>query len=298
MEYRGCTAAVTGAASGIGRALAVELAGRGAQLALSDVDRAGLDETLRLCAPGRQQIRAFELDVSDRQAVLAHAEAVAATFGGVNLVVNNAGVAVAASVEETSFEDLDWLLGINLMGVINGTKAFLPHLIRSGDGHLVNISSVFGLVAPAYQSAYCTAKFGVRGFTEALRQEMLIGGYPVSVHCAHPGGVKTNIARRARYPGGRGLLGPDPAERFDQMARTTPEVAARKILAGVERRGPHPGGNRRLPHCRHSTPARSPIRRIVHAGRSQGCSPVTGRHHHLAGAGPAGHPATTGSGTS
>jgi NAD(P)-dependent dehydrogenase (short-subunit alcohol dehydrogenase family) len=238
VEYQGRTAVVTGAGSGIGRALAVELAGRGARLALSDIDEAGLDETVRLCGPARKGLRAFELDVSDRQALLAHAEEVAGAFGSVNLVVNNAGVAVVATVEETSFEDLDWLLGINLMGVINGTKAFLPHLIRSRDGHLVNISSVFGLVAPPYQSAYSTAKFGVRAFTESLRQEMLIAGHPVTVHCVHPGGVKTNIARRARFPGGPGRLGPDPGERFERTARTTPRVAARKILAGVDRNSP------------------------------------------------------------
>jgi NAD(P)-dependent dehydrogenase (short-subunit alcohol dehydrogenase family) len=238
VEYRGRTAVVTGAASGIGRALAVELAGRGARLALSDVDGAGLNQTVRQCGLVGDDVRAFELDVSDRQAFLAHAEEVAEVFGSVNLVVNNAGVALVGTVEETGFEELDWLLGINLMGVITGTKAFLPHLIRSGDGHLVNISSVFGLVAPAYQSAYCTAKFAVRGFTESLRQEMLISGQPVSVHCVHPGGVKTNIARRARYAGGPNPLGPDPAERFDRLARTSPEVAARKILAGVDRDSP------------------------------------------------------------
>jgi NAD(P)-dependent dehydrogenase (short-subunit alcohol dehydrogenase family) len=238
VEYRGRTAVVTGAASGLGRALTVELASRGARVAASDVDSAGLDETVRLCGRGRAQIKAFGLDVSDRQAVLSHAEAVIAAFGGVNIVVNNAGVAVVGTVEETSFEDLDWLLGINLMGVINGTKAFLPHLVRSGDGHLINISSVFGLIAPAYQGAYCTAKFGVRGFTESLRQEMLIRDQPVSVHCVHPGGVRTNIARRARYGGDPGAFGSDPAGRFDRIARTTPEAAARKILSGVERNAP------------------------------------------------------------
>jgi NAD(P)-dependent dehydrogenase (short-subunit alcohol dehydrogenase family) len=229
---------VTGAGSGLGRALALELAARGAQLALSDIDSAALEETVRGCQPAAAKIRAFELDVSDRHAFLAHAAEVEAAFGAVNLVINNAGVAVVASVQDTSFEDLDWLLGINLMGVISGSKAFLPALIRSGDGHLVNISSVFGLVAPAYQSAYCTAKFGVRGFTESLRQEMLISRHPVSVHCVHPGGVKTNIARRARYAGGTSPLGPDPAQSFDRVARTSPGVAARKILAGVDRDSP------------------------------------------------------------
>jgi NAD(P)-dependent dehydrogenase (short-subunit alcohol dehydrogenase family) len=150
------------------------------------------------------------------------------------MVINNAGVAVAATVEEMTFEDLDWLLGINLLGVINGSKAFLPHLIRSGDGHLVNLSSVFGLIAPATQSAYyCAAKFAVRGFTESLRQEMLISGLPVSVHCAHPGGIRTNIARNARVAPSIGS-GSSFADDFGRVARTTPERAARVILHGVE----------------------------------------------------------------
>jgi NAD(P)-dependent dehydrogenase (short-subunit alcohol dehydrogenase family) len=238
VEYQGRTAVVTGAGSGLGKALALELAARGAELALSDIDGPGLEDTVRRCQSAAGRIRAFELDVSDRHALLAHADEVESAFGAVNLVINNAGVAVVGTVEDTSFDDLDWLLGINLMGVINGSKAFLPGLIRSGDGHLVNISSVFGLVAPAYQSAYCAAKFGVRGYTESLRQEMLISGHPVSVHCVHPGGVKTNIARRARYADGPNPLGPDPAQRFDRVARTTPDVAARKILAGVDRDAP------------------------------------------------------------
>ncbi len=240
MDYAGKTAVVTGAASGIGRALAVELSRRGANLAISDVNTAGLDETVRLCAVagspgGGGKVLPYELDVADRGAVLVHAEEVKSAFATINLVVNNAGVAVAATVEETSFDDLDWLLGINLMGVLNGTKAFLPHLISSGDGHIVNISSVFGLIAPAYQSAYSTAKFGVRGFTESLRQEMLISRQPVTVHSVHPGGIKTNIARSARYVGTPKRLGDDPAGHFDRVARTTPDKAARIILAGVDR---------------------------------------------------------------
>ncbi|MDA8048085.1 MAG: SDR family NAD(P)-dependent oxidoreductase, partial [Actinomycetota bacterium] len=161
---------------------------------------------------------------------------VASTFGAVHLVVNNAGVAVAGTIEETTLEDFDWLLGINLWGVIYGTKAFLPHLIASGDGHLVNLSSVFGLIAPAYNGAYCTAKFAVRGFTEALRQEMTIAGHPVQVHSVHPGGIRTNIARNARVkPSAEALAsGPDPAAAFDRIARTSPEKAARAILAGVD----------------------------------------------------------------
>ena len=236
INYTGRTAVVTGAASGIGRALAVALARRGANLAISDVDTEGLDETVRLCGPAGGKIEPYRLDVADRSAVLAHAEQVVDTFGTVNLVVNNAGVAVGATIEDTSFDDLDWLLGINLNGVINGTKAFLPHLIASGDGHLVNLSSVFGLIAPAYNGAYSTAKFAVRGFTEALRQEMIISGHPVKVHSVHPGGIRTNIARNARMkPSARAATsGKDPAKEFEKIARTSPDKAAAKILAGVD----------------------------------------------------------------
>lgn len=232
MEYAGKTAVVTGAGSGIGRALALELARRGTRVAASDVNKAELDRTVELA--GGDQVRPYQLDVADRDAFLAHADDVIRDFGQVNLVVNNAGVAVAATVQEMSFDDLDWLLGINLMGVITGSKAFLPHLIASGDGHLVNISSVFGLVGVPTQSAYCTAKFGVRGFTESLRQEMLIGGQPVTVHCVHPGGVKTNIVRNARLHGDA-LEEEDPAGRFDRLARTTPAKAASTILRGVDK---------------------------------------------------------------
>jgi NAD(P)-dependent dehydrogenase (short-subunit alcohol dehydrogenase family) len=231
MEYAGKTAVVTGAASGIGRALTLELVRRGAQVAASDVNKAELDRTVELA--GGDRVRPYPLDVADRDAFVAHADDVVRDFGQVNLVVNNAGVAVAATVEEMTFADLDWLLGINLLGVITGSKAFLPHLIASGDGHLVNLSSVFGLVGVPTQSAYCTAKFGVRGFTESLRQEMLIAGHPVTVHCVHPGGVKTNIVRNGRMH--TEAADEDPAGRFEKMARTTPEKAAATILRGVDR---------------------------------------------------------------
>jgi len=233
LGVQGRPAVVTGAASGIGRALAVELSRRGAHLALSDIDVAGLEDTARACRGAARSalVELYELDVSDRAAVVQHAREVADALGPPALVINNAGVAVAGSVADTPFEDIDWLLGINLLGVINGSKAFLPHLVVSA-GHLVNISSVFGLVAPPYQSAYSTAKFGVRAFTESLRQEMLVAGLPVGVHCVHPGGVRTSIAANARYHiTGAG----DPVSTFDRVARTTPEKAAGVILRGVER---------------------------------------------------------------
>ncbi|HWA65532.1 MAG TPA: SDR family NAD(P)-dependent oxidoreductase [Mycobacteriales bacterium] len=235
MHYRDKAAVITGAGSGIGRALAVELARRGAKLAISDINDDALAETAALCERAGGGGHKYHLDVADRQAVLAHAEQVAHDLGGVNLVVNNAGVALMATVEEMSWEDLDWLMGINFWGVIHGTKAFLPHLIASGDGHLVNVSSVFGFIGVPSQSAYNAAKFGVRGFTEALRQEMLIAGHPVAVSCVHPGGIKTNIARDARAA--RDLMPQEQrSEQFERAARTTPEKAAQIILRGVDRK--------------------------------------------------------------
>jgi NAD(P)-dependent dehydrogenase (short-subunit alcohol dehydrogenase family) len=226
-------AVITGAGSGIGRALALELALRGARLALSDVDSEALDGTVASAKERGAEARGYPLDVADREAVLAHAEAVVADFGQVNLVVNNAGVALGATVEEMSFKDFDWLMGINLGGVVNGTKAFLPHLIASGDGHLVNVSSVFGFIGVPTQSAYNAAKFAVRGFTEALREEMLAARHPVGVSCVHPGGIKTNIVRHSR---GGDEDKAAAAAGFEKIAMTTPEKAARTILRGVERR--------------------------------------------------------------
>lgn len=236
IDYHGRTAVVTGAGSGIGRALALGLSARGAHLALSDINDAGLEETVARCAGGLGKVLGYHVDVADRAAVVAHADEVVSTFGAVHLLVNNAGVAVAGTIAETTFEDFDWLLGINLNGVIHGSKAFLPHLIASGAGHLVNISSVFGLIAPAFNGAYSTAKFGVRGFTEALRQEMRIEGHPVTVHSVHPGGIRTNIARNARVKPSAVEARPDRdlGADFDRIARTSPDKAAATILAGVD----------------------------------------------------------------
>ncbi|UUV28449.1 SDR family NAD(P)-dependent oxidoreductase [Amycolatopsis roodepoortensis] len=224
---------ITGAGSGIGKALAIELAGRGARLALSDVDAVRAAGTVAECEKAGATAKAYALDVADRDAVLAHAEEVAVDFGGANIVVNNAGVALGATVEEMTWDDYDWLMGINLGGVVNGTKAFLPQVIASGDGHVVNLSSVFGFIGVPTQSAYNAAKFAVRGFTEALRQEMLIARHPVKVSCVHPGGIKTNIARDAR--GGVERDMDKAAEGFEKIARTTPEKAAQTIVRGIER---------------------------------------------------------------
>lgn len=235
-NFNSHVAVITGAGSGIGAALATQLAEANARLAISDVNAAGLAETTAACERAGAEVRSYSLDVADRDAMLAHADQVRADFGRVNLVVNNAGVALVGTVEDTEFTDLDWILGINFHGVINGSKAFLPHLIDSGEGHLVNISSVFGLIGVPTQSAYCAAKFGVRGFTESLRQEVRLAKHPVGVSCVHPGGIRTNIARDARQSGQyqpRG--GADMSAIFDRIARTSPEAAARKIITGVRK---------------------------------------------------------------
>jgi len=237
-QLSGRVAAITGAGSGIGRALATELAGHGTHLALSDIDEAGLAETVGRCEGHGVKVTSQRLDVADRAAVEAWAEQVVADHGKVNLVFNNAGVALGATVEGESYDDFHWLMDINFWGVVHGTKAFLPHLKASGEGHVVNISSGFGLVSIPAQSAYNAAKFAVRGFTDSLRMELEIEGAPVSATTIHPGGIKTNIARRARMDpsmadvGGAADATPDE---FDKIAMTTPEKAARQIITAVER---------------------------------------------------------------
>ncbi len=224
---------ITGAASGIGRALAVNCARRGSRLALSDVDDAGLAETVDLAeAAGAREVHSSHLDVADRAAFAAYAATVAQHFGRVNVVVNNAGVALSGDLNDLEYDDMDWITGINFWGVVHGTKEFLPHLIDSGDGHVVNLSSLFGLVAMPGQSMYNAAKFAVRGMTEALREEMLIAGHPVGVTCVHPGGIKTAIARNARVSAVEDK--DETAKLFDEkLAKMTPERAAEIIVRGI-----------------------------------------------------------------
>lgn len=226
-------AVITGAGSGIGRALAVDLAKRGARLALSDVNTTAVAETAALCEKAGAQAAHYVLDVADRAAVYEHADTVESELGKANLVFNNAGVALTASVEEMTWEDFEWIMGVNFWGVMHGTKAFLPQLIESGDGHIVNISSVFGLFSVPTQSAYNATKFAVRGFTEALRQEMKLAGHPVGVSSVHPGGIKTNIAKNSRTA--KVHDHDDLAKTFDKLASTSPESAAKRILRGVLR---------------------------------------------------------------
>ncbi len=185
-DFAGKVVVITGAGSGIGRALALNLAGQGAKLAISDVDTIGLAETTRLVEAIGAEVKSDHLDVTQREAVLEYADAVVAHFGKVNQIYNNAGIAYHGTFEKSEFKDFERVMDVDFWGVVNGTKAFLPHVIASGDGHIVNVSSLFGLLSMPGQSAYNSAKFAVRGFTESLRQEMLIAKHPVKVTCVHP----------------------------------------------------------------------------------------------------------------
>jgi len=236
--FDGKVAVITGAGSGIGRALALDLAGRGAVLALSDRDEVGLLETAERCtARHAREVHTEKLDVRDRAAMAAYATSVATGLGRVDAVFNNAGVALHGDVEETPYDEFERVMDVNFWGVVNGSKEFLPHLIACGDGHLVNISSLFGLMGMPGQAAYNASKFGVRGFSEALRMEMLVAQHPVQVTTVHPGGIKTAIARNARTTQSH-----DPqsiARLFDEkLARTSAEDAAATIVTGVLRNRP------------------------------------------------------------
>jgi NAD(P)-dependent dehydrogenase (short-subunit alcohol dehydrogenase family) len=236
-EIRGKVAVITGAASGIGRATAVALAREGARVAIADVDRAGLAETAKQVASVGGEVSTYLLDVSSREAVYAFAQEIEAQFGGADIVINNAGVAQVATVEELAYEDFEWVMNIDFWGMVYGSKAFLPQLRRKGAGHIVNVSSIFGLFAVPSQAAYNSAKFAIRGFTEALRHEMRGSGIQVS--CVHPGGIKTNIMRNARFlQSVQTTVREQAASGFDRLARTTPDEAALTILKGIRKNKP------------------------------------------------------------
>ena len=230
--FAGKVAVVTGAGSGMGQELAIQLGRAGASVAISDVDLEGLAVTEdRLKAIGAK-VKSDRLDVAERESFLVYADDVKNHFGKVNQIYNNAGIAYSGDVEITPFKDIERVMDVDYWGVVNGTKAFLPHLIASGDGHVINTSSVFGLFSVPGQAAYNSAKFAVRGFTEALRQEMIVAGHPVKVSSVHPGGIKTAIARKATTA--EGLNKDELAEWFDtKMARTSAARAAEIILDGV-----------------------------------------------------------------
>jgi NAD(P)-dependent dehydrogenase (short-subunit alcohol dehydrogenase family) len=238
-------AAITGAASGMGRELAIELARRGCHLALSDIDSAGLAATAELARTAGEagpgvRITCARVDTASREAVQAWADQCAAEHGRVNLVFNNAGVGLSALLESVRHEDFEWLMSINFWGVVWGTQAFMPHLRASGEGHVINISSLFGLMAVPLNGCYNASKFAVRGYTEALRMELELVRAPVSATCVHPGGVRTSIAARARMDAGSAaVIGSDleaARREFDKMLNaTSARSAALQILRAVER---------------------------------------------------------------
>ena len=236
MKLAGRTAVVTGAASGIGRGIALALAKRGCHLALADLNEEGLSETARM-AGNRVRVTRHRLDVSDPAAVAALPEAVLAEHGAVHLLFNNAGVAIGGTFEEVAEEDFEWLFSINFWGVVRMTRAFLPHLKAADEGRIVNISSIFGIVAPPGQTAYSASKFAVRAFSESLRNELAAEGSKVGVSVVHPGGINTSIAKSARpprHPTGR-IDHEAEKERFAKFLRLPPEQAGEIIVAGTER---------------------------------------------------------------
>ncbi|MGH6645342.1 SDR family NAD(P)-dependent oxidoreductase [Aquabacterium sp.] len=238
-NFKNKVAAITGAASGMGRELAVELAQRGCHVALSDVNETGLAETAALARKHGVKVSTTKLDVSKREAVNAWADQVASEFGQVNLVFNNAGVALGATLDKVKPADFEWIMGINFWGVVWGTQAFLPHLKKSGDGHIVNTSSLFGLMSQPTQGTYNASKFAVRGFTESLRQELDVENCGVSATCVHPGGIRTNIAKAAKLDPSMAKPGTDlelARRRFDKLLNTTTaNSAARTMIRAVEK---------------------------------------------------------------
>jgi NAD(P)-dependent dehydrogenase (short-subunit alcohol dehydrogenase family) len=235
--FAGKQAVITGAGSGIGRALAERLNAAGCGLWLSDIDEQGLTDTLERLSDSDAGIHHALIDVADRSAVERWANEVAAGTGAVDLLVNNAGVALIGDARDTAFDDFHWLMNINFWGVVHGCRAFLPLLERAPRSHLVNISSVFGMIGVPTQSAYNAAKFAVRGYSEALRQELALADSPVQLTCVQPGGIDTDIARRARNTD-RAATRASQQAAFEPHVRTTAAEAAAQILRAAERGRP------------------------------------------------------------
>jgi short-subunit dehydrogenase len=237
----GAAAAVTGAASGIGRALALELAARGCDLAIADRDEAGLQSiATEIAGAHKRKVTVHRLDVGEPGQIADFAQAAITAHSALRIVINNAGVALLGQFHEIDQAQMDWLFNINFWGVVHSTRAFLPHLARQPEAHIVNLSSIFGIIAPPGQTAYASAKFAVRGFSESLRHELQMAGSPVRLSVVHPGGVATNIVRNSRT--GTGMTDnarrAESIERFDAVAKTTPAAAALRIIEGIEKNRP------------------------------------------------------------
>jgi short-subunit dehydrogenase len=240
-QFEGSAAAITGAASGIGRALALQLAARGCDVALADLDQGGLESAAsEISAAHARRVTIRRVDVADPKQIQEFAASACMDFPALNLLFNNAGVALLGEFDEFDEAQMAWLMDINFWGVVRGTRAFLPHLQGRPQAHIVNISSIFGIIAPAGQSAYSASKFAVRGFSESLRHELAMKKSPVRLSVVHPGGVKTNIARMARSGAHlrESVSMIELGNRFERLARTTPEEAARRIIRGIERNEP------------------------------------------------------------
>jgi short-subunit dehydrogenase len=232
---RGVAVAITGAAGGIGRALALELAARGADLALADRDEAGLAAVAAEIG-NRQKVTTHRVDVGEPAEIAHFAETAIAAHPSLGIVINNAGVALLGQFSEIDQAQMDWLMKINFWGTVHSTRAFLPHLSSRPEAHIVNLSSIFGIIAPPGQTAYCASKFAVRGFSESLRHELQTAKSPVRLSVVHPGGVATNIARNSKSGSGvtDNTRRADAIDRFDKVAKTTPQAAALRIIAGIE----------------------------------------------------------------
>ncbi|MBR1214117.1 SDR family NAD(P)-dependent oxidoreductase [Bradyrhizobium sp. JYMT SZCCT0180] len=237
----GSAAAVTGAASGIGRALALELAARGCDLALADRDEAGLQQVAAEIAKAHQRkVSTHRVDVGEPGQIAEFAEAASAAHPRLNIVINNAGVALLGQFSEIEQAQMDWLFNINFWGTVHGTRAFLPILAKQREAHIVNLSSIFGIIAPPGQTAYSAAKFAVRGFSESLRHELAMANSSVRLSVVHPGGVATSIVRNSRTGAGvtDNARRAQSIDRFDAVAKTTPPAAAQRIILGIEKNQP------------------------------------------------------------
>ena len=235
-NFKNKVAAITGAGSGMGQQLAILLAKAGCHLSISDVNEKGLAETVELVKLYNVRVTSKKVNVANVEEVKAWAAETAQNHGSVNMIFNNAGVALGSTVEGATYEELEWIMNINFWGVVYGTKEFLPYIKKTGDGHIINISSLFGLTAQPTQSAYNATKFAVRGFTESLRQELDMENCGVSALCVHPGGIRTNIANDARMSDSIRSLGMNPdksAKVFNKLLRMPPEEAAQQMLDAV-----------------------------------------------------------------